>query len=65
MKSLYLAEGLTKDTTNKPGAVHPSQVSRETENCKEQVGHGHVLINTIIGFLKVGVLYTVIFRELL
>ena len=64
-KNLYLAQGLTKDTTNKPGAVQPSQVSRETENCKEQVGHGHVLINIFIGFLKVGVLYTVVFRQLL
>ena len=41
-KNLYLAKGLIKDTTNKPGALQTSQVSRETENCKEQVGHGHV-----------------------
>ena len=64
-KNLYLAQGLTKDTTNKLGAVPPSQVSRETENCKEQVGNGHVLINIFIAFLKVGVLYTVVYKELL
>ena len=49
-KNLYLAEGLTKDTTNKPGAVQPSQVSRETKNCKEQVGHGHVCDQRICRF---------------
>ena len=49
-KNVYLVQGLTKDTTNKPGAVQPSQVSKETENCKEQVGHGNVCNQHIYRF---------------
>ena len=64
-KNLYLAKGLIKDTTNKPGAVQTSQVSRETENCKEQVGHGHVFYQQNYRFSQSWCFVHSNFRELL